>query len=447
MSILLRQQAKNSPHRAGVYLFSHGKKILYVGKAANLKKRLASYFRKNLSPKIRELMNEVDNLKWIETESEIDALIKEAELIKKYHPKYNILMRDDKNYFYVGITKEKFPKIFITHQLFQKFQHSAFRIRNSVKYIGPFTSGVAIKSVLKLLRKIFPYCTCNQLHKRPCLNAEIGRCQGYCCIQPVKHSKILENVRMLKTQNEYQKNINNIIAVLQGRKKGLTLKLRQSMKGASKKQEFERAAKIRDQIFGLENIFLHGKFLEVKPTAGGSIYAWRKIEQNLRGLLKIKNYISRVEGYDISNISGKEATGSMVVFTDGKPTKNEYKKFKIKTVNQISDVDMLKEVLKRRFKHSEWQMPDLILIDGGKPQLNAAKTALGGSAGNGAFVTSLAKREEELYIENRQWPVKLSDLPQETAFFLQRVRDESHRFAKKYHHKLRKLAFKNAKEY
>jgi len=159
---------------AGVYIFRKGSEPLYIGKAANLKKRLASYFQKGSAQpiKIRQMLEEATRLQIIKTDSEVEALIKEAELIKRYRPKYNALMRDDKTYFFVGVTREAFPKIFVTHQPVPKVR---------ARYLGPFTSGTAVQGTLKLLRRVFPYCTCKRPHKRPCLNAELGRCLGYCC--------------------------------------------------------------------------------------------------------------------------------------------------------------------------------------------------------------------------------------------------------------------------
>lgn len=420
---------KNIPNTPGIYLFLKNQKPIYIGKAANLKKRLASYFFRNKSDKISQLLKEATRLKWLETESEIDALIKEAELIKKYLPKYNIVMRDDKNYFYVAFTREKFPKIYITHR-----PRQALNVKGqTLEFIGPFTSGADLKIVLKLLRKIFPYCTCKKPHKRPCLNYQIGRCPGCCC---------LINYSSSECPAVYKENVKNIMAILMGHKQNIIKNLNARMKNAVEEEKFENAAKVRDQIFGLKNIFEHRQYINY-PLRYRGISSWGKIKNNLKDLLKTVKNISRVEGYDISNISGKEATGSMVVFIDGKPAKNEYRKFKIKTVRQISDVDMLKEVIGRRIRHTEWHVPDLMLVDGGRPQLNAAILQL--TTNNPRLTTivaALAKKEEELYLENRQKTIKLSSLPQETAFFFQRVRDESHRFAKSYHHKLRTLKFK-----
>lgn len=209
------------------------------------------------------------------------------------------------------------------------------------------------------------------------------------------------------------------------------------MRQAAKLREFERAAILRDQMLGLENIFSH----PLMPVLRSPRASWPKIEKIIQAVTGAKKKISRVEGYDISNISGTAATGSMVVFVNGIPEKSEYRKFKIKTVRQISDVDMLKEVVGRRLAHKEWQYPDLMVIDGGKPQLNVVRSVITSNQLLIIKLAALAKREEELYIEGRAKPILLSTLPTEAAFFFQRVRDESHRFATRYHHKLREKEF------
>lgn len=415
----------NIPAVAGVYLFFHNRVPLYIGKAANLKKRLASYFRSNASGKVRQLREEATKLEWIETESEAEALIKEAELIKKYRPKYNILMRDDKSYFYVAFTREKFPRTVVVHK-------TDLQDRKWRRTIGPFTSGSALRMTLKLLRRIFPYCTCKALHKRPCLNAQIGRCPGFCC------NKSQVEIADHKTQSEYKRNIKNIVAVVSGKRTWLLLQLKREMRVASRTQEYERAAKLRDQIEGLENIFTHRSVLS-PPLQYYVISKWEKIEKSVRQLIGVKSRISRVEGYDISNISGTHATGSMAVFIDGKPAKSEYRKFRIKTIRGANDVAMHREVIRRRMSHHEWPYPDLILIDGGKPQLNAVRAEMSSPH---MRVAALAKREEELYTEAGTRPIRLDSLPAEVMHFFQHVRDESHRFAKRYHHKLREMTYR-----
>lgn len=364
------------------------------------------------------LLHDADTVEWLETESEIDALIMEAEFIKKFVPKFNIVMRDDKNFFYVGLMDKEFPKIFLTHQ----------RNAEGAHYIGPFTSGASLKETLRFLRRVFPYCTCPKSHKRSCLSAQIGKCPGVCCsigVQPpIEHERYAENIK-------------NILAILSGKKKTVLRTLKRELRDAARLQEYERAANARDRIENLENIFSHKieqGFLKRRPPR------WEKTKKNLQSLLGVD--IVRAEGYDISNISGTDATGSMVVFINGRPEKSAYRKFKIKTVPGPHDLNMHKEVLARRINHREWGIPDLILIDGGGAQLAAAISVLRATRFPVRRIAALAKREEELYIEGLNHPVRLRNLPEETAFFFQRLRDESHRFAKSYHHKRREMLFR-----
>lgn len=442
------QKPKQIPTKSGIYFFSAGgglafdgkntaQKPLYIGKAGNLKKRLASYWLKNASSKTQRLVREAGSLAWQETDSEIEALILEARLIKQHRPKYNILMRDDKNYFFVGITREEFPRIFMTHQPSQKSQilnlksqkHKS-KIKNS--HVGPFTSGSALKITLRLLRRIFPYCTCKTAHKRRCLNAEIGRCPGYCCDK--------RKTPNAERQKEYKNNIRNIIAVLQGRQPKLLAELKKRMREKSRKQKYEQAALLRDQITGLEDVFAHRNVLEL-PRAKSN---WPGLDQKLRILLKTIKPIERIEGYDISNISGTDATGSMAVFTNGKPDKKEYRTFRIKTVQGANDPAMISEIIMRRLRHPEWRYPDIMVIDGGRGQFNAALSQL--TTYNLQLttrLTALAKREEELYTENKKIPIPLKTIDRDILHLFQAIRNEAHRFAKKYHHTLRKKTFKN----
>ena len=405
-----------------------------MGKAADIRKRLGSYFRKNVSAKTGQMVSEATSLEWIQTGSEIEALIKEAEMIKHYHPKFNVLMRDDKNYFYVAITRETFPRIFLTHQLHQdRIGRIKLKDGHGVDYIGPFTSGPALKEVLALLRRAFPFCTCTQLHKRPCLNAQIGRCLGYCCLK--------SNEAAQTGKEKYKKNIQSITAILTGKKKKLLMQLKRRMQDAAQKEDFELAAKVRNQMLSIENIFAHRPTTRKKPIHKKTVSDWPKIERVIQTLLGVTSPVSRVEGYDISNISGTAATGSMVVFINGVPKKSEYRKFRVKTVDQPNDVAMHREVMARRLGHKDWPRPDLLVIDGGKPQLHAVQKEL--RPGNPDIrLAALAKREEELFIEGKDIPQRLDSLPPEVQFFFQQVRDESHRFAKKYHHKLREMHYR-----
>ncbi|OHA09234.1 MAG: hypothetical protein A3B37_03410 [Candidatus Sungbacteria bacterium RIFCSPLOWO2_01_FULL_59_16] len=432
-------EPKKIPTSAGVYIFRHDKTPLYIGKAANLKLRLASYFRNQtaLPFKIQKMLREATRLEMIETESEIEALIKEAELIKKYRPKYNSLMRDDKNYFFVGITKEDFPRIFTTHQP-DKDWKVKLQTTNA-RYFGPFTSVAEVKTVLKLLRHVFPYCTCKGVHKRPCLNSQIGRCPRYCCTAGFK----IQDSRFKKARRAYQRNIRNIVAVLTGKRQMLLQTLKHHMRTAAKAERYEEAGRLRDQIAGLEGVFSHRSVLQAPLETR----AWSAILPKLQLIFRTTAPIHRIEGYDISNISGTEATGSMVVFADGVPDKSQYRKFRIKTVRDSNDVAMLREVLRRRFSHSEWPFPELVVIDGGKPQLNTALKAIHDSRftihDSRLNVTALAKREEVLFTESGR-AIYLQRGDPAILHLFQRIRDESHRFARAYHHKLRKKHFANS---
>lgn len=440
------------PRSPGVYFFKKGSTILYAGKANNLGARLASYFRARVSEKVQALRTEATRVEWKKTASEIEALLAEAEMIKRHIPKYNVLLRDDKNYAYVACTHEAFPRMFITHQPPAPTMTYTHHARTGVKkapissLIGPFTSAHTLRIVLIHLRRIFPYCTCSSLHTRPCVSAQMGRCPGYCC-----RKDVTERSDYAALTQTYGHAIGAIKAILTGKKKTISKELTKEMHSASRRLDFELASRLRNQREDMQHIFSHRIYVGEKTygrnarTSSSLASAWRSIEKNLAVLLgNTDTRISRVEGYDISNISGTSATGSMVVFSHGVPEKSAYRMFKIKMPNIPNDVAMHQEVLRRRLRHHEWTFPDLILIDGGKPQLSAALGVITHVRPElKSRVVALAKREEELFFPARPQPIRLKDLPPPTAFFLQRVRDESHRFAKRYHHKRRELFFRN----
>jgi len=295
------------PQTPGIYAFKKNGKFLYIGKAANLRQRVKQH---------AGLIKMAKHLCFIESKTDSEALLLEAKLIKKYQPKYNVSWKDDKNYFYVGITKESFPRVFITHQP---------KKRSSTQYLGPFISGRKLKKELNELRKLYPYRTCKSLPKKPCLWYYLNQCPAPC-------------------------------------------------------------------------------------------------------LFRAK----RIEAYDIANIQGKEATGSMVTFFNGKPEKKLYRRFKIKLSGKPNDLAMLKEIIWRRLKHKEWLYPDLMIIDGGKAQLNLAASL------TEIPVMAIAKKNNELYMKNVKNPIELKTLPRETFNLVLHMRDEAHRFARAYHHHLRK---------
>ncbi|KPJ55413.1 hypothetical protein AMJ47_00940 [Parcubacteria bacterium DG_72] len=381
--------SKNLPKTAGVYAFSakggNNQGFLYIGKAANIKNRVKNHFNQP-TYKDEMFLDKIKRIGYIKTESEIEALLLESELIKKYKPKYNTLWKDDKNYFYVAITKPGY--VSLTHQPTR---------------LGPFVDGKAIKKTLRILRKTFPYYTQKKHGKGLCSWCHLGLCPG-----PEPDLK------------KHKKNINNLKAVLKGKSQKVLKDLKKEMQTASKNHDFEKAGELRDKISSLEKVLHNSKIISnyLIPQAG--VWNW------------LGKRVSKIEAYDISNIQGKLAAGSMVVFINGRPAKNLYRKFKIKITGKPNDTAMIKEVLKRRLKHKEWPLPDLFLIDGGKPQLSAAKEVV-----KNIPVIALAKRNNELFIDKK--PILLKNMSREISNLILQIRDEAHRFAIAYHKKLREI--------
>ncbi|MBI2626829.1 MAG: GIY-YIG nuclease family protein [Parcubacteria group bacterium] len=427
-----RPDFKQIPQSPGVYKFFKNRKLLYVGKALNLRNRVKSYFTSTQDSRIKLLVHEATRLDYQMVNSEIEALILESQLIKKLKPLFNIKLRDEKRYFYAAITKENFPKIYITHQV----------VELGKKFIGPFTDGTALKTTLRLLRKIFPYCTCKQTHNVLCLNYHIGNCLGFCCLK--KKVSDLE-------KKTYRKNINAIKNILSGKKTALVKKLTKEMDNLAQNEKFEEAIELRQKIQKMERVFENAKILrDANPE-----FIERQTHTNttnsnalkeLKSYLRLSHIPKRIEGYDIANIQGKFATGSMVVFTNGQPEKKEYKKFKIRSKTTPDDIAMLKEVLERRFNHQEWPMPDLIILDGGKGQLNLAIKILKLFKFKIPIIalTKDAKhRGDHIFTSTKKSPIKLGDLPKETKNLILNIDSEAHRFAISYYRKLHRIRLIN----
>jgi len=407
---LPKSKISQLPKTPGVYTFKKDKDFLYIGKARNIKERVKNHFQQ---PSYRDnlFIGKVNKLGYIKRDSEIEALILEAELIKKHQPKHNVAWRDDKNYFYICITKEKFPRIYVTHQIG----------RGETSTIGPFVDGKALKETLRILRKVFPYRTCKKLPKKPCLWYQLERCPAPCLCQ----SKLAKEIGQGFTstiQRRCQRNVRNLVKILQGKKRQVLTDLKKEMKKLSKEEKFEEANKIKHQIQALEKVMSHAHVFDTFEVQPQLIIGWP---------------YQRIEAYDISNIQGKEATGAMVTFIRGQPDKNFYRRFKIKLFQKPNDVAMIKEVLQRRLKHQEWPYSDLILIDGGKAQLNAAQEILTKFNLKQIKVMALAKKRNELYVQGQKKPTLLKKLPRQIFNLILYLRDEAHRFARAYHHKLR----------
>jgi excinuclease ABC subunit C len=424
----LVNKIKELPKTAGVYLYRDEKnRVIYVGKAVNLKNRVSSYFQsKNHDSKTIELVKNIRNLEWIEVEGEFEALVLEAELIKRYKPKYNIIWKDDKNYSYIKFTGEEYPRVSVVRQI---TDHNA-------EYIGPFIDASALRSILKLARHLYPYCTCSLPSDSVCLYYYIGLCPGHGA----------EYV----SRNEYAKNLRGLKALFAGKTKKLELDFKKQMSMAAKEQNFELAANFRDKLSYLKRIRTINLFTDKEPSADTGL-------RILGESLGMSGTPTRIECYDISNILGTAAVGSMVVFKNGVATPKEYRRFKIKTVQGANDFASMAEVLKRRFskyqgsKDSSFSaLPDLVIVDGGKGQLSSVMAL--DNIPKSVMVISLAKKLEEIFIPIKaispgdKSDYKIINLPKDSEgmFLVQRIRDEAHRFAITYHRGLKqKELFEN----
>lgn len=405
--------------KPGVYLFKDKKdRVIYVGKAIDLYHRVASYVNLAHPGSVRQeaLVKEIVSVETIVVESELEALILEANLIKKYLPKFNIRLTDDKDYLYIKLTKENFPKVITTRK---------YDLKGSLKYFGPFPSSKTVRETLRALRKVFPWCSGKVQNVRPCFYYHLGLCPGPCVGEI--------------TKEEYQKIIKRLVLLLDGKKEKLLADLTKEMEKAAQKEQFEEASRIKKMLDGIAyltspnraQMYLENpNFLEDQKTLA--------LEQ-LQKALSLKEIPHRIEAYDISNMQGRQATGSLVVLTNGEVDKSQYRKFKIKIQDKPNDVAMMREILRRRLNHQEWQKPDLLLIDGGRGQVNGVKLEIGNLLASRSEkleipIYGLAKRMEWLYGENGE----IIKLPKTSPalHLLQKIRDEAHRFALSYHRKL-----------
>jgi excinuclease ABC subunit C len=394
---------------SGVYLMKDADgKIIYVGKAVNLRSRVRSYFRsQGRDPKTSALVPNIADIDILPTHSEAEALILEASLIKKHLPKYNIDLKDGKTYPWIEITNDKFPRV------------SVIRLSNfdekipGYRYFGPYTDVALVREALTLLRKIFPFCTCHPLPKKPCLYHSIDLCPAP-CIGAI-------------SREDYDRNILHIAQILSGEKDDLYRDLKEEMEVLSREERFEAAGKARDQMQAVGALY----------SSSPDVNYFKEAEQ-LERALKLPRRPERIECIDISHTFGERAVGSLVSFLNGKPDKSNYRRFRIKEVKGIDDFQMIAEVVRRRYgrlKRENLPYPDLVLIDGGKGQLAAACEELA-KLDIDIPVASLAKREEEVFVPGKRKAVTLSR--ESLALkLLQRVRDEAHRFAVSYHRLLR----------
>lgn len=424
------EKVKEFPHRPGVYLMKNAAGVvIYIGKAKDLHNRAGSYFLKNAAydERINYWVGEVEDIDYIETESEVDALLAESRLIKDIQPKHNKDLKDSKTFPYLQIrTREPFPRVEITRQPKSR----------GVKLFGPFTKASSLKGAVLALQKCFKFRTCTLSIEenderwrwfRPCVLHSIHQCSGPC------------NFRINKA--DYRKNIARLIRFFDGKKKHLLAELKAEMNIAAQEKRYEKAAELRDQIHDLETLNQRGDIdTDVQPEVF-SVDPRRGVIA-LKKIFKLEAFPRVIEGIDIAHLSGTDMVASLVHFIDGLPFKPGYRHYKIQTVSGVDDFACMAEVIMRRFSHSEAEQPapDILLIDGGKGQLHSVLDALSKTPLQPGLVISLAKREEEVYVPNQDEPLRLS----RHSFalrLLQYVRDESHRFAQHYHHILRGKRF------
>ncbi len=409
----IKVRIKGLPTSSGVYLYKDAAgAVIYVGKAVNIRKRVESYFRKDTgSLKTDFLVSHIADIDTIQTASEAEALILEASLIKQYQPKYNVELKDGKTYPYIQITKDQFPLVSVIR--FNARKHKDIK----ADLYGPYVNPTLIREALQIIRKIFPFRTCEPFAHKLCLYYDLGLCQGPC--------------EDKTTKEDYQRNIRSIKFILDGRKDDLYRNLHLEMEILSRQKNFEGAARLRDQIRAIGALY----------SGTGDINYFKEAEQ-LQRAIGLERAPVRIECFDISNIMGNQSVGSMVSFLNGKPDKNNYRRFRIKTVKGIDDFQMIAEIVRRRYTRLQKEglsFPDLVVIDGGKGQLGAAIKELK-KLNLSLRLISLAKREEEIFAPGKRNPIKLSH-DSLGLKLLMRVRDEAHRFGLKYHTLLRAQKF------
>ncbi len=425
------------PEKEGVYIFwDKDLNPIYIGKSTNLKKRIQSYFLSNLGPKTKKMVEKIYFFSMIRVNSELEALLVEASLIKKFQPKYNSNLKDDKHPLYIFITKEKYPRVLTARRL----QISNEKNDKKLAYFGPFPSSKEVAEVLRTLRKIFPFSQ-HKIEKRLCIYSQLGLCEP--CPSEIEKIKDLNQKKL--ERKKYLYNIKKIKRILSGDIKAVIYELNKEMKELSLKQRFEEASNIRDKIQRLRYItqpttsvteFLKDPNL-IEDIRKKELLEFKSL---LSKYISLQKNISRIECFDVAHLLGTFPTASMVTFINGEPDKRFYRHFIIREAKKGDDISSLKEVSIRRSNHfDDWGKPDLILVDGGKAQVAIFWAEM---KKFNIPVVGLAKRFETLIIPiffHGKLAYKEIRLPMGPSLnLLERIRDEAHRFARRLHHKLLK---------
>lgn len=424
------EKVRSFPQSPGVYLMKDAQgRVIYVGKAKSLRNRAGSYFTKAAAedPRTADMVPLIADIDHILAETEVDALLMEARLIKDIQPRFNVELKDNKTFPYLQIrVREEFPRVEFTRN----------PRRRGVRLYGPFTSAASLRMAIQVLQRVFQFRTCKLNIRstdprwrwyRPCILHSIRQCTAPC------------NLRV--SREDYRAQIRSLRLVLEGRKKRLLREMRLKMEEAAGALQFERAARLRDDIRAIQSL---GKRGSVEKDVQPEVFSVdpKKGLAGLRKVLGLKDRPRVIEGVDIAHLGGTDTVASLVCFLDGLPFKNGYMRFRIKTVRGIDDFASIREVISRRFSHppEERPWPDILLIDGGKGQLNAALQAFEMLKLQPPTLLSLAKQEEEVFLPGEAESLRLSR-HSEALRLLQAVRDEAHRFAQHYHHLLRHKRF------
>jgi excinuclease ABC subunit C len=422
------EKVRGFPTTPGIYLMKDTRgEVIYIGKAKNLRSRASHYFTREAAEndRTRDLVKQIADIDFIPTETEVDALLKEARLIKDIAPKFNRDLKDDKSFPYLQVRiREDYPRVEFTRT----------PRRKGVKLYGPFTSARSLRAAIQVLQRVFQFRTCSLDISddddrwrwfRPCLLHSIRQCTAPC------------NFRVSK--EEYRKQVRKLLLVLEGKTAQLIRMMERQMQEASAALQFEKAARIRDEIAALSRLELRG---DVERDVQPEVFPIdpKKGLQGLKKVLGLAKVPRTIEGFDIAHLSGQDTVASLVSFLDGLPFKPGYRRYKIKSVEGIDDFASMREVITRRFQRIQDEpaaFPDLLLIDGGKGQLQAAQDAFQMLGIEPPAMVALAKQHEELFCPGRSESIKLSR-HSASLRLLQYVRDEAHRFAQHYHHLLRR---------
>lgn len=419
------------PSTPGVYIYMANRIPIYIGKSNSLKARVKSHYQNTkLNTKEKSIWDATTTIKYTTTDNEFKALLLEAQLIQKHLPRYNVELKDNKSYLYISIDSgNNYPKI----RTIRATDITALRSREISKYqfFGPFPSSRITENVIRTIRKLIPFCTNKNMSKRGCFYSRIGLCNP--CPNNINK---LGDEEKTPIKREYRKNIRDVISILEGKTDPVVRRMRLRMNKLSHKQEYEKALIIRSKIENFE------RWITTHSYSNNRALTYNQSELRLNSLTSLlKQYfpkitkLHRIECYDASTLSLQNSTASMVVLTDGAIDKSQYRKFKIKNPRARSDFGMLKEALERRF-HNKWESPDLIIMDGGKPQVRAARDVLDKLDHNIPLI-GIAKGPDRIVLGIKHLPTIKPDTFHPGFNLIKLIRDESHRFATKYNTKLR----------